>query len=64
VLGEGRQVALPAARADRQETGGTLENDYERGRRDEAIDERKGRGDDTAAESASERGRGDAPTRY
>ena len=49
---------------DRQETGGTLDNDYERGRRDEAIDERKGRGDDTAAESASERGRGDAPTRY
>jgi len=47
---------------DRRETAAPIDDDYQRGRRDEAIDERDR--SDTAAESASERGRGDAPTRY
>jgi type II secretory pathway pseudopilin PulG len=51
---------------DRREGGGTLENDYQRGRHDEAVVEnerpaRFNREDDTAAESATER---DARTRY
>ena len=58
-----RQESMTDGRHD-SDGRGALDDDYERGRRDEAIDERKGRGDDTAAESASERGRGDAPTRY
>jgi hypothetical protein len=50
----------------REPTGGTLDDDYERGRRDEAVAEndrpaRFNREDDVAAESTDRR---DAPSRY
>jgi hypothetical protein len=52
------------------DAGGTLDNDYQRGRRDEAADEnnrpaRFGRdGGEGGSESMTERDRRDAPTRY